>query len=271
MTDIFSRAPAGPRYVSHRGFQPMAPENSLPGFDYAGLLGQWAIETDVHLTRDGMLVCCHDAAVDAMYDGVGQISELTWAELSRLRICTGSRLGCFEDEQLRMPRLHEYLAICRRHDSVPFIELKAAEPGRVLSEAARCGFAGSEIVMSASRLDWLEEARTHDPHVFLHHIFGDAASEGRLAELGNAGLSWKVSDPRAVRAEQVDHVHDLGLRLCLRAADSAEAVRLMGALGLDYLPTNLMHGAQADMRSRAATASGSQPESHRCARQASLS
>lgn len=39
-----------PRYVSHRGFQPMAPANSLPSFEYAGYLRQWAIETDVHFT-----------------------------------------------------------------------------------------------------------------------------------------------------------------------------------------------------------------------------
>jgi len=39
------------RYISHRGFTPLAPENSLPSFYYAGLLGQWAIETDVHIMK----------------------------------------------------------------------------------------------------------------------------------------------------------------------------------------------------------------------------
>ena len=43
-------------FISHRGFTPLAPENSLPSFYYAGLLGQWAIETDVHMTRDGEIV-----------------------------------------------------------------------------------------------------------------------------------------------------------------------------------------------------------------------
>ena len=60
-----------PRYVSHRGFQPMAPANSLPSFEYAGYLRQWAIETDVHFTRDGVAVCCHNDTVDATFDGTG--------------------------------------------------------------------------------------------------------------------------------------------------------------------------------------------------------
>ena len=89
-----------PRYVSHRGFQPMAPANSLPSFEYAGYLRQWAIETDVHFTRDGVAVCCHNDTVDATFDGTGAIREMGWAELSRLRMsqgwtaCATSRSAC---------------------------------------------------------------------------------------------------------------------------------------------------------------------------------
>jgi len=47
MKTIFD-TPHPVRYISHRGFMPLAPENSLAGFEYAGLLSQWAIETDVY-------------------------------------------------------------------------------------------------------------------------------------------------------------------------------------------------------------------------------
>ena len=84
MQTIFDR-PHAVKYISHRGFQPLAPENSLPSFEYAGLLGQWAIETDVHVTLDGQLVCCHDERLERTFDGEGRIEEMTWAELSALR------------------------------------------------------------------------------------------------------------------------------------------------------------------------------------------
>ena len=48
MGTIFDKP--GLHYVSHRGFRPLAPDNSLPSFEYAGLLRQWAIETDVQRT-----------------------------------------------------------------------------------------------------------------------------------------------------------------------------------------------------------------------------
>ena len=44
-----------PRLIAHRGFTPLAPENSLFAFEVAGRLGFWAIESDVHETRDGLL------------------------------------------------------------------------------------------------------------------------------------------------------------------------------------------------------------------------
>ncbi len=234
-------APVRPRYVSHRGFTPLAPENSLPGFAYAGLLGQWAIETDVHRTRDGVLVCIHNDTVDAMYDGTGTIREQVWAALSGLRLKAGNRLDCFAGDDLRMPLFDEYLAICRRYGCVPFIELKTDDAQPVIDAVRAAGFDDGTVVMSSVRLERLLEARKYAPGMFVHHIFGNERSIERLAPLGNAGMSWRVDDPLAKPVELIEKAHRAGLRVCLRAADSTEAVRVMLGLGLDYLPTNRMH------------------------------
>ena len=240
MSDMFGSS-AAPRFVSHRGFRPLAPDNSLPGFIHAGRLGQWAIETDVHVTRDGVPVCCHDATVDATYDGDGRIDEMTWAELSRLRLRTGTRLECLDDDDRRMPLFAEYLAICRAFRSVPFIELKMPKVEPVLRVAREVGVAVEEMVMSAFELPWLEAARASTPGLFLHHIFCNDVAAERLASLGHAGLSWNVKDPTTLSPETVADTHAMGLKVCLRAADSVEAVRQMRTLGLDYIPTNTMH------------------------------
>ena len=42
--------------------------------------------------------------------------------------------------------------------------------------------------------------------------------------------------------EAVRRAKEAGLRVCLRAGDTEEAVRRMLELGLDYIPTNRMHG-----------------------------
>ena len=73
-----------PRLLGHRGFTPVAPENSIPSFEAAGMLGFWAIETDVHKTKDGVLVCCHNASTQKMYNEDLVIEESTFADLQKL-------------------------------------------------------------------------------------------------------------------------------------------------------------------------------------------
>lgn len=231
------------RYVSHRGFMPLAPENSLPSFEYAAYLKQWAIETDVHMTRDGVLVCCHNATVDAMFDGTGAILDMTWDELKRLRFKTGNRLGCLTEEKNRMPLFDEYLHICKQAGCVPFIELKTGDVKPVLDAVAAAGFEDGEVVMSTSKLDWLKETRKYNKNMFLHWIFAKEEGVDELAALGNAGLSWNIPNSWECPKEKIDQTHALGLKVCLRAGDTVEVVRHMLDLGLDYIPSNCMHNA----------------------------
>jgi glycerophosphoryl diester phosphodiesterase len=48
----------------HRGARALKPENTLPAFEVALDLGVTSIETDVHLTRDGLPILIHDAAIN---------------------------------------------------------------------------------------------------------------------------------------------------------------------------------------------------------------
>jgi glycerophosphoryl diester phosphodiesterase len=47
----------------HRGARWLKPENTLPSFETAIVGGVTSIETDVHLTRDGVPILAHDAVV----------------------------------------------------------------------------------------------------------------------------------------------------------------------------------------------------------------
>ena len=46
--------------VAHRGESADAPENTMASFRLAWERGDDAIELDVHLTKDGQLIVCHD-------------------------------------------------------------------------------------------------------------------------------------------------------------------------------------------------------------------
>jgi glycerophosphoryl diester phosphodiesterase len=49
----------------HRGARGRKPENTLPAFEAALDAGVSSVETDLHLTRDGAVVLCHEPVLDA--------------------------------------------------------------------------------------------------------------------------------------------------------------------------------------------------------------
>jgi glycerophosphoryl diester phosphodiesterase len=73
-----------PRICAHRGFNTVAPENSLPAYGAAVALGAEEIEFDVWATKDGVLVSSHDPGLERVSDGEGLIYEHTYEELLAL-------------------------------------------------------------------------------------------------------------------------------------------------------------------------------------------
>ena len=49
----------------HRGARGPRPENTLPAFEAALDAGASSVETDLHLTRDGVVVLCHEPFLNA--------------------------------------------------------------------------------------------------------------------------------------------------------------------------------------------------------------
>jgi glycerophosphoryl diester phosphodiesterase len=58
-------------------------ENTLAAFKHAVALGYDYLETDVHVTSDGVLLAFHDSVLDRVTDQQGAISDLTFEEVRR--------------------------------------------------------------------------------------------------------------------------------------------------------------------------------------------
>ncbi|GAB3212856.1 glycerophosphodiester phosphodiesterase [Marinactinospora thermotolerans] len=72
-------------------------ENTVPAFQNAIDLGYRYLETDVHATRDGVLVAFHDATLDRATDGSGAIADLPHARVARARVGGVESVPLLED------------------------------------------------------------------------------------------------------------------------------------------------------------------------------
>lgn len=226
-----------PKLIAHRGYAVEAPQNSIPAFMEAGKLGFWAIETDVHKTKDGVLVCNHNDSVDEMYHGSGKIAEMTYQELATLRIKTKKDDVTYSKEELTIPTFREYLEICKTYGSLPFIETKTGDIAEVVALACEF-FPEKDVIISSVSLAHLESAKKICPDVFVHHIFSNKQAVQRLSEFGYCGVSYNCPEYGGFSPEILNYTHQAGVLCCLRAGDTKEAVRGMIRKGLDYIPTN---------------------------------
>lgn len=91
--------------AGHRGNPSEFPENTMASFQSAVEIGVDMIETDIHLTKDGVLVLIHDNDVDRTTDGTGPVSEKTYEDIRKLNAGT-------EEIPCSIPTLSEFLEYC---------------------------------------------------------------------------------------------------------------------------------------------------------------
>ncbi len=92
-----------PLAFAHRGGTEAAPENSLEAFAAAVDLGFAYLETDVHLTSDGVVVAAHDERLDRVADVDGAIAEMPWSEVAAARLGGTEPIPTFEELLVEFP------------------------------------------------------------------------------------------------------------------------------------------------------------------------
>lgn len=222
----------------HRGARGLAPENTLEGFERALAIGVTTLETDVALTRDGVLVLSHDPALNPALTrgadgrwlaGTGPaIWTLTADELARYdvgRIDPASEYAKQWPRQagangVRIPRFAELLALAQKAGVRLNVEIKMTpDNAPPTADAARFAAAvatavrnaGAQAAVTVQGFDWrpLLEMQRIAPEIALACLtivsprFDTVTASADGASRWHAGL--KLADhggslPRMVRA-----------------------------------------------------------------------
>ncbi len=96
--------------IAHRGDHVEVPENTIAAYENGIKNGVDYVEIDLRTTKDSVLVIMHDATVDRMTNGKGKISELTYAEIRKLKVVDKRKDST---KTYSVPSFEEVLKICR--------------------------------------------------------------------------------------------------------------------------------------------------------------
>ncbi|OLN85622.1 Phosphatidylglycerol phospholipase C [Colletotrichum chlorophyti] len=113
--------PRLPQAIAHRGFKTLYPENTILAFRAALEAGAHALETDLHLSRDGVVVLSHDGNLKRCFGVDAKIAECDWDYLKTLQTVREPRQG--------MPRLEDLLEfLCEEGRSSVWVLLDIKQP-----------------------------------------------------------------------------------------------------------------------------------------------
>jgi glycerophosphoryl diester phosphodiesterase len=213
--------------TGHRGAAGLEPENTVRSFRRACDLGVDRVETDVRLTRDGRLVCMHDATVDRTTSGSGAVADLTFAEIRQLDAGRGEEV----------PMLEEAIAAVRGC-AVLQIELKGegtVAPTIQTLEAG--GLQPVEFLLTCFDAARLEEVRAYRPGWPVSLLFGLPPPDAVEQTLRVGAGSISVQFTHLTR-EWVDAAHAAGLEIRGWNPDTRKEMERVLALGIDGLGSN---------------------------------
>ncbi len=106
--------------TGHRGAAGLAPENTLAAISAGLKQGVQRIEIDVRQTKDGQVICIHDASIDRTTDGKGLVKDMTFNEITKYS--AGVKFSkAFKDEKI--PLLEQALQLIDSNATL-LIEIK---------------------------------------------------------------------------------------------------------------------------------------------------
>jgi glycerophosphoryl diester phosphodiesterase len=247
---MFFDAPR-PLVFAHRGGCDLGPENTLAAFDLGLAAGADGLECDVHLSRDGIAVVCHDETLDRTTNARGPILALTAAELERVDAGAGfvDAQGArpFAGQGIGVPTLRRLLA--RYPDRRVIVEMKVDSPemGRAVAADVRAAGAADRVCAAGVGLLSARAARAALPEM----ASSACQPEVRIA-LYRSWAGWPVRRPpfggyqvpehagrlRVVSRRFLRHAHGAGLKVQVWTVDDEPDMRRLLEWGVDGLISN---------------------------------
>ena len=233
-----------PRVVAHRGGGAFAPENTLGAIRRGASLGFKGVEFDVMLAGDGTPVVIHDETVERTTNGRGEVSKMTYDELSKFK--TGN------DE--RIPTFEQAARLCRELGLWANVEIKPAKgyeraTGEAVARMTREHWLGAPLapVLSSFSVEALAGARSVVPRMPRGYLVDRIPDDWRdtMKRLGCVALHCNY---QSLTADLAAEIHCAGYAILLWTVNEPDVARQMLALGADCLVTDALERIGPDFQ-----------------------
>jgi glycerophosphoryl diester phosphodiesterase len=209
-------------------------ENTVAAFEHAVALGYRYLETDVHATKDGVVLAFHDEALDRVTEHRGRVQEMTLADVTRALIGGRESIPTLEALLEHFPEVCFNIDIKSGAAIAPLADLvetmKAHDRVCVASFSQRRlrafrGLAGDRVATSAGPV---EVARVRfSPHALSRVLARTAAAALQVPQ--------RTGPVQVVTPGLVARAHALGKQVHVWTVDDPLEMHTLLDLGVDGL------------------------------------
>ncbi len=242
--------------IAHRGASFDAPENSVTSMKLAWKQKADAIETDIHLSKDGKIVILHDFDTKRIGGVDKKIVDQTWDELHNIDI------GKWKGESVageKLPTLAPFLETIPNGKRI-FIEIKVGteilpelertlkESGKKTKQLAIITFKYDVATAAKERFpkhqvywlaDWKKDKQTGQfPDI------DELIQKAKAAKLDGLDLNFRFPIDKTF----VKKVHRAGLKLFTWTVDDAGIAQQEVKAGVDGITTNRPEWLRAELK-----------------------
>ena len=227
------------KMIAHRGVSGLERENTCPAFVAAGVKTYYGIETDVHVTKDGKFIIVHDNDLKGIAGVDMSIEESTFEELRAVRLTDTD--GVTKRADLFLPTLDEYISICKKYNKQAILELKnkmqMQEIWGIVETVKKQGWVNRTTFISFAGENLVE----------LRKKFPEASAQYLTAECTEEEIAFMIKNRLdadlylgCVTPEKITQLHKAGLLVNVWTIDTLEDARLMKAVGVDMITSNIL-------------------------------
>jgi glycerophosphoryl diester phosphodiesterase len=218
-----------PLWISHRGYQTAAAENTHEAFQAAVELGFTALETDLRMTKDRHIVLIHDPTLKRLAGDARPVCELSRSQLEKIRFKDGGR-PLFFDEFMRD------FAAC-----MCALDIKAENGLHTIQALAEWWKRAGEDPSLLHHWKFLTWRESHEKQ--LRALLGEVRFYARELECWRAGLAVMAGVPvlGGIKPGRTYAIAPSVLGRNLFRKSMVRPFHERGARTIAYLPVTLLH------------------------------